>query len=518
MSLAPSVQPRHSILCMATVDVATQPGVPTRHSRAWVFCAAVAAVCAVIMHDRFLGFFDLYGLFGNGVDAIVYRYGGGTILDSEHLYAFSLFDTKLPFTYPPFAAVMFVVLAGLSVSAATTMVTIFNGVLLYLAVLLSWRLLGYRGIGTHAVSIGMAFAFSWLEPVRMTIWLGQINLLLLVLVLGDLARPEGSRLRGVGVGLAAGIKLTPAFFIVYALALRQFRTVVVASATFAVTVALGFVVVFDDARTFWTSALFQSDRIGMLASPANQSVHGILARAWPSGAPPAAVWVACSILVAVLGIWSAVVAHRRGAQLLSLTICGLTTPMVSPFSWGHHWVWCVPLIVLTLDYARRSRWHWGALVTIAATAPFVAWYYTAPEGVAVIGTFMFDGTDWAESLARVAYPLVFVAVIGVALVALFGLRSHHAPRVELGAERHGSVRRARGGQPNQGDIGGQRDNVFEEAAFSLGAVEEDPIDGAVIAKKPREVVGLDRGFDDRRIEASVPSAQLQHVPHRDPVA
>ncbi len=502
---------------MASVDVATRPCVPIRHNRAWVFCAAVAALCAVVAHDRFLGFFDLYGLFGNGVDAIVYRYGGGTILDSEHLYTFSLFDTALPFTYPPFAAVMFVVLAGLSVSAATTMVTIFNGVLLYFAVLLSWRLLGYRGAGTHAVSISMALAFTWLEPVRMTIWLGQINLLLLVLVLWDLGRPEGSRLRGVGVGLAAGIKLTPAFFVVYALSLRQFRTVAVASATFVATVAVGFVLVFGDARTFWTSALFQSDRIGMLASPANQSVHGILARAWPSGAPPAAVWIACSGLVAALGIWSSVVAHRRGAQLLSLTICGLTTPMVSPFSWGHHWVWCVPLVVLTLDYARRSTQPWGALVTIAATAPFVAWFYTAPEGVAVIGTFMFDGAGWLESLARVVYPLVFVAVISVVLVSSIGAGSHHTPRVEFGLRRQGRVRRARGGQANHGDIGGQRYNVPEEAAFGLSTVEENSIDNAVISKEFREVVGLDGGFDDRRIEASVPSAQFQHVPHRDPV-
>src|SRR5581483_12201814 len=60
---------------------------------------------------------------------------------------------------------------------------------------------------------------TWLQPVRETLTFGQINLVLALLVLADLLvlAPRGSRLTGVGIGLAAAIKLTPAVFILYLL-------------------------------------------------------------------------------------------------------------------------------------------------------------------------------------------------------------------------------------------------------------------------------------------------------------
>lgn len=500
---------------MVSCDVTTSRVVPRRHSRWWVVGAAGAAIISVIAHQVFLGFGDLYGLFGNGVDAVVYRHGGATVFGKDDLYTFSLFDTELPFTYPPFAAVVFVGLALVSVGEAQAAVVLVNGILLYLAVMLSWRVLGYRGIATHLVSLGMAIALTWLEPVRMTIWLGQINLLLLVLVLWDLGRPDGSRLRGVGVGIAAGLKLTPAFFVVYAITLRQFRTAAVAGATFVFTVAVGFLVLFDDARTFWTVSIFQSDRIGLLSSPANQSIHGMLARAWPGGTPPAGLWITSALAVAFLGLWCALIAHRRGAHLLSLTVCGLTTPMVSPFSWGHHWVWCVPLTVLALDCARRTTHRVGALVPLAALVPFVAWYWTTTDGVAVIGTFMLRGPLWAESIAWTMYPLVFLALASAVLVTSRRKVDDRRPDLELALESHRGVGGTGRGQPRHRDVVRERCDVAHETALGLGAVEDNPADGTIVLKKTFEVVCHDGGFDNGGIQASVPGAQFQNIPHRN---
>lgn len=497
-------------------------GSPLRHSFRWVAAALASAVIALAAHAFFLGFDGLYGLFGNGVDAVVYRHGGVTVLGSDRLYSFTLFDTALPFTYPPFAAVVFTGLAALSVEGALMVVNGLNLVLLYLAVLLSWRALGYRGRATHVVSIGIAIALTWLEPIRMTLWLGQINLLLLVVVLWDLGRPEGSRLRGIGVGAAAGLKLTPAFFVFYLLTLRQWRAAIVAGTAFAVTVVVGFAVVFSDARSYWTSAIFESDRIGLLASPANQSVHGLLARSWTGGVPPFAVWFLCSGVVAALGLWAAVVAHRSGSVLLGLTICGLTTPMVSPFSWGHHWVWCVPLIVLTLDFARRlARW-WTYMVPVVVALPLMAWYYTTPSGVAVIGTFMFGGANPAHVMMQNAYTAVFFVVVAAVLIPHL-LRSSAAddrPRSELGVETHGCVRRTRRREQGRRNFGGagRRRCIPAIAGFGLGAVEEDAVDRRVRFEERDDVVYLDGGFDDRGVEASCSRAQLHHIPDGDTVA
>ncbi|MBY4127399.1 DUF2029 domain-containing protein [Rhodococcus fascians] len=401
--------------------VPLQPGdtTPDRFGPRWLAGSVLAACIAIAAHAYFLGWKVPFGLFGNGIDTIVYRHGGDVVLHGQPLYEFALFDVGLPFTYPPFAALVFTPLALLSVPSAVTLLQVINALLVYATAVLSWRALGYRSVRMYLVSIPMAVAFTWLEPVRMTIWLGQVNLLLLVLVLFDLGRGDGSRLRGFGVGIAAGLKLTPAFFVLYLLSIRQWRAAITASATFMVTVAAGFLVIPSDSWKFWTTTMVDSERIGALASPANQSIHGALARLWPGHTPPFAVWFLIAATVAALALWTAARAHKAGKTLLALVICGLATPMVSPFAWGHHWVWCIPLAVVALDYAIRRRTWWSWLAPVAVTAPVVAWYFTDYRGIKAIGIFMFEGSPAFETIIQFVYPAVFFAIITVTLLSSF---------------------------------------------------------------------------------------------------
>ncbi|MEE2033514.1 glycosyltransferase 87 family protein [Rhodococcus chondri] len=392
----------------------------TRRARAhpgwWPAVAMLAAAAAFLAHDRLLGFETYFGLFGNGVDAEVYRYGGATVRTAESLYTFMLYDA-LPFTYPPFAALTFVPLSFLSLNGTEIAVDLANLVLVYLAVWLSWRRLGYGDTNrTRLISICLAAAFTWIEPVRMTIWLGQINLVLLVLVLWDLGRPDGSRLRGIGTGVAAGLKLTPLLFIPYLMLVRQWRAAAVATATFAATVVAGFVVIFSDSWTFWTSTIIRSERIGLVSSPANQSIHGILARLLHTEEPPMWLWLLCAAAVAGLGLWAAYLADRDGQRLLSLTVAGLTAPMVAPFSWGHHWVWTIPLLVLCLHQAARWRRWWGYLLPFAAAVPLLAWYRSYPDGVVAIGIFMTPAQPVLQAVLQAAYPIVYAVLLAVVLV------------------------------------------------------------------------------------------------------
>jgi alpha-1,2-mannosyltransferase len=401
----------------STFDQTAQPTAePTVRSglRSWWWSVAAVSTVAAAMgaHHYFLGWWGEFGLFGNGVDTVVYRHGAETVLQGGRLYEFALFEVGLPFTYPPFAALSFIPLTWMTLGAAVTAVQVINLVLVYAAVVGCWRILGYRGPRMWLASIAVAAALTWLEPVRMTIWLGQINLLLLVLVLADLGRDEGSRLRGLGVGVAAGLKLTPAFFVLHLATLRQWKPLAYACAGFAATVAAGVAVIPADAVRYWTSEMTDSARIGALASPANQSLHGVLARAWPGHTPPVWVWLPAGAAVAAAGLWAALRAHRGGARLQALTVCGLTTPLAAPFAWGHHWVWCIPLTVLALDYAYRRRQCWWALVLpVAAAAPMIGWFFTDYRGIKAIGIFMLEGPPWFETIVQCAYPILCLTVI-----------------------------------------------------------------------------------------------------------
>ena len=50
--------------------------------------------------------------------------------------------------------------------------------------------------------------------------------------------------------------------------------------------------------------------------------------------------------------------------------CAITGLLVSPFSWAHHWVWAVPLLIWTATIAWRHRSVAGGAATAAVAVVF----------------------------------------------------------------------------------------------------------------------------------------------------
>ncbi|MFD1810706.1 glycosyltransferase 87 family protein [Rhodococcus gannanensis] len=378
---------------------------------------AALAVAVVVAHDRVVPFAQpLWGLFQNGLDLLVYRSGGATVWSGAGLYDHALHG-GMWWTYPAFSAVVFAPLRLFSPGMTVLLGGVVNFVALYLIVLLCWRQLGYRTDRTlHVATALLTIIVTWLEPVRTTIWLGQVNLLLMLLILWDLGRPEGSRLRGLGVGIAAGVKLTPALFVVHLLLTRQWRSAAVAIGGFAATVAVGCVVIFSDSWSYWTGVIWHSIRIGETQWPANQSAAGVIARMLDVDEPPRLLWLAVAAVLAALGLAAAYLAHRSDRKLLAVTMVGLTSCAVSPFSWGHHWVWFVPLLILAVDRALRSARPTAWLVPVVLAAPLLSWAHGYSDGVYAIGLFMVPAPDPLVPLFQSVYPLTFVVTAVVVLV------------------------------------------------------------------------------------------------------
>jgi alpha-1,2-mannosyltransferase len=206
------------------------------------------------------------------------------------------------------------------------------------------------------LTLGTAGLVLGLEPVMQTLGFGQINLLLMALVLVDLAQPDSRRWKGAGVGLAAAIKLTPAIFVAYLVLTRHLRAAAVACATFAATVALGFLALPASSRRFWFGGLFlNSQRVGGVAYAGNQSVNGALVRLFGGVSQARPVWFAAALLIGGGGLLIATWASRRGEELLGIATCALTALLVSPISWSHHWVWVVLLVPCGVRLLRDPR-------------------------------------------------------------------------------------------------------------------------------------------------------------------
>ncbi len=284
--------------------------------------------------------------------------------------------TGLTFAYPPFAALPFALVSYLPLHLVDMLITAADLLALPAAI---WMTLGALGwpYGQRRAGITMlATAIALMtEPVQRTIYLGQVNILLMVLVVWDLFQPGRRWWKGAGVGLAAAIKLVPLIFIPYLVLTRRFKQAAVAAGTFAATVLIGWIVLPADSSYWWLDGGFT--REGFQSSTrfaGNQSLLAVFGRsgstAWHSQ------WLVTAVITAVLGLAVAVLLDRAGHAVLGVATIALTGLLISPISWDHHWVWIVLAAPLLVHYAIRAhgaaRW---ALFGLAGVVPalFGSW-------------------------------------------------------------------------------------------------------------------------------------------------
>jgi hypothetical protein len=144
------------------------------------------------------------------LDLDVYRHGGQVWLHGGRLYdTLSLTGAGTPmlFTYPPFAAVLFSPLAVAPLEVDGAVFTVISIALTGVVIAVTLHAQGYR-LRWWGLAAVMSVALL-LEPVRDTLGWGQINLVLLVAVIADVLLASVLWPRGLLVGLAAAVKLTP---------------------------------------------------------------------------------------------------------------------------------------------------------------------------------------------------------------------------------------------------------------------------------------------------------------------
>jgi alpha-1,2-mannosyltransferase len=362
----------------------------TGHDRpGWLLPAGallLAAVLAVYLADLASHLSSMAAM----RDLVVYRNGGLIVRHVPPAYhardASPLYDWVgqhgVQFTYPPFAAVIFAAASVLPWTAMRWAMTLASLGALGLSLWLVWGALGYRRAAQLGATFGVSALALLTEPVQQTLALGQVNLLLMLLIVADLltggAAVYGGRTRwwhGIGIGIAAGVKLTPLIFVPYLLLVRRYRQAATAAAVFAGTVALGYAILPRDSGTYWVHGLFlKANRIVFLGTRGNQSLRGAASRLAGSVASGSTPWIVAAVLAVIAGLAAAAVLYRAGQPVAAMLACALTGLLVSPLSWDHHWVWVAPGIALLAHLGARS-----------AGAARAAWWAAAAGLVLVFG-------------------------------------------------------------------------------------------------------------------------------------
>ena len=294
---------------------------------------------------------------GGFTDLFVYQYAGRAVLDGLRLYGSRDPVMGLPFTYPPFAAVVMVPLALLPAWLAAALWTGASAAALTAVVVVVRRALGRPTLGWLAALVA-AGALA-LEPVWQNVTFGQVNLVLMLAVLLDLLRPE-RRLSGVLLGIAAGVKLTPLVFVVLLVLVGRRAAAGRAALAFSATVIVGFVAMPGAAATYWTHGLLDPNRVGPPALAHNQSVYGALTRLL-GGPPPTLLWLAVAAPLALAILLLATAWWHRGDRVLGTCLGAVAMLLASPVSWSHHWVWAVPVALVLWERSRVAAAAWTAV-------------------------------------------------------------------------------------------------------------------------------------------------------------
>jgi len=361
------------------------------------------------------------GLTTHQVDFDVYLMGAKQVF-TGHLYTSYLASPKEPFTYPPISALLFIPFTAVSRVTAQAIWAALSTLLLIGFLYCSLRALRPRWHRSDLAlwSLILTLPAMALNPVNMTFGFGQINVLVALLVLADLAilprLKSHSIPRGIMTGIAGALKLTPLIFVPFLFATRQIRAGCVALITFSLCGILMLIAAPSESWSYWTRYVFDAHRVGGVIYISNQSFRSTIYR-FSHGHVPEGLLILLVFSIGIVGLSTAVWAYRKSSPLLGILLCAVTGLLVSPITWAHHLVWVVPIILwLALAHDRPAFGRvWAALVT--------AWYWYGAIWRIPHGSRVELHDTLAQMLVGNSYTLSMLLFVG-GMILMLALRHH----------------------------------------------------------------------------------------------
>lgn len=385
-----------------------------RTRRGQIIAGAVALLGMVLLVWQVVG---VVGHFRENflLDVGVFRDAGRAIVEGGGLYGDD-FDSRsgFAFIYPPLAAALFVPLTWFDEGLMETLWTMASLVAAWGVLAMVADRLRLRWAPLVAVPM-LGFALC-LEPLQTHLMYGQINVFLVAMVTADLLGYTPRWLRGAGVGLAAGIKITPAAYALVFLVSRRWGDLARSAGTFLLTVVLGWVMRPTESLFYWTEEFFNGDRGGPPEFNANQAITGLLAKAGMDGELAQTVMIPGLLVIAVVSGWAAWRLVRAGRPVTTLLLLILAVSISAPVAVTHHWAGIIVAVGLLVSLVLGVEGQPRDRLTLVAVSVLLMANLLLDNSVGTREPLyrMFEGTWLLENVQGIAGIVCFVLLLVVA--------------------------------------------------------------------------------------------------------
>jgi alpha-1,2-mannosyltransferase len=330
-------------------------------------------MCAALQVDNF--------------DFEIYRNALLDVLRGGSVYDFGVpqpqLHTVMGFVYPPFASLAMLPLGLVPSIVGRILIATATIGLVVAALVACFRLVDSRratsgrrpfSLITWAwVALPMAVSMSAIFNMQN----GQVSFIVAALVLLDvLVLPP--RWRGVMVGLAGAVKLTPMIMVPFFLVTRQWRAAANSCAAFGLAAAFAAVFRWSDSVRYWLHPGWLASSFGDLARVENWSIYGDLARLGLAGSTLTFIWVPAAALMLAAALWRARKHYASSQPLEAVLVMGIAATLVTSATWPHHLLF--GLVACTLLAAQRPLIGTPALL-IFTVAGYV---FTAVIGFLIV--------------------------------------------------------------------------------------------------------------------------------------
>ena len=319
---------------------------------------------------------------------------GTNIYDENEFYSLGdeLFGKSVefwPYLYSPVLAELLVPLASKNYETFTIIWFIINMILAFYCVILASRLFERKENANYILNAFLLFFCLMSLPFRTTLIIGQVNFLVLLMIIWSIVLYNSKRhfLSSFALAMAALIKSFPFIYLLYFLIIKDFKYI-------KQFILSSFAIIFSSILIFgpeiWVKYLsfllnsFISTEktpfyLHYLGYQNNFSLHTILVQFFEFTNLPIhktdIIYLITVISICFISVY--VLFRGRRNMLHSFSLLSVTYLLISPICWRHHYI----LITLILFYLIFSNAKNKLTISIAALlATSVMFYYPSWRG------------------------------------------------------------------------------------------------------------------------------------------